>query len=184
MTKKKYEDQINEKDRIVYTSGFAGLFKPGIPVGKILSKYNHSLTIGVGANFEGKIWDVSKYIELAKLLKNFFDVIILVGDKNDTSLSKKFSLGYKGEIIDCCGLYNLLETAAIIKNSDFFVGNDSGLGHIASAVKTKSFTIFGVGEPHRYSPWGDNASWVQDKDYQINNIKPKIVANKIIEQLN
>ena len=42
-TKEKYEDQINEKDRIVYTSGFAGLFKPGIPVGKILSKYNNQI---------------------------------------------------------------------------------------------------------------------------------------------
>ena len=120
----------------------------------------------------------------SKLLDDFFDVIILVGDKKDALLSREFIIGYKGTVIDCCGHYNLLETAAIIKKSDFFVGNDSGLGHIASAVKTKSFTIFGVGEPHRYSPWGDNASWVQDKDYQINNIKPKIVANKIIEQLN
>ena len=67
---------------------------------KILSKYNHSLTIGVGANFEGKIWDVSKYIELAKLLKNFFDVIILVGDKNDITISKEFISGYNGKIIN------------------------------------------------------------------------------------
>ena len=152
---------------------------------KIFSKYKNKslLTIGVGANFEGKIWEIANYIKLASILNKFFDVIILVGDKNDTSLSKKFSLGYKGEIIDCCGLYNLLETAAIIKKSDFFVGNDSGLGHIASAVKTKSFTIFGVGEPNRYSPWGCNASWLQDKNYEINNIKPKTVANKIVEQL-
>jgi len=152
---------------------------------KIFSEYRNKslLTIGVGANFEGKIWHISNYIKLAKILKNFFDVIILVGDKNDALLSKDFSLGYKGRIIDCCGHYNLLETAAIIKKSDFFVGNDSGLGHIASAVKTKSFTIFGVGEPNRYSPWGCNASWLQDKNYEVNNIKPKTVANRIVEKL-
>ena len=34
-TKEKYADKINKKNRIVYTSGFAGLFKPGVPVGKI-----------------------------------------------------------------------------------------------------------------------------------------------------
>ena len=152
---------------------------------RIFRKYknNRSLTIGIGANFEGKIWDISNYIELASTLNEFFDVIILVGDKNDAILSKEFTLGYKGKIIDCCGNYNLLETAAIIKRSDFFVGNDSGLGHIASAVKTKSFTIFGVGEPHRYSPWGDDALWVQHKSYEINNINPKTVAKKIIKQL-
>ena len=152
---------------------------------RIFSKYKNSrfLAIGVGANFEGKIWDISNYIKLANILNDFFDVIILVGDKNDATLSEDFTLGFKGKIIDCCGYYNLLETAAIIKKSDFFVGNDSGLGHIASAVNTKSFTIFGVGEPIRYSPWGDNASWVQDKNYEINNVNPKTVANKIVKKL-
>ena len=152
---------------------------------RIFRKYknNRSLTIGIGANFEGKIWDISNYIELASTLNEFFDVISLVGDKNDAILSKEFTLGYKGKIIDCCGNYNLLETAAIIKRSDFFVGNDSGLGHIASAVKTKSFTIFGVGEPHRYSPWGTDVLWIQDRNYEINNINPKTIANKIVMQL-
>tara|TARA_B100000768_G_C11257679_1_gene367218 strand:- start:516 stop:1439 length:924 start_codon:yes stop_codon:yes gene_type:complete len=152
---------------------------------KIFSGYKNKrlLTIGVGANFEGKIWGISNYIKLANILNNFFDVIILVGDKYDAILSKDFALGYEGTIIDCCGHHNLLETAAIIKKSDFFVGNDSGLGHIASAVNTKSFTIFGVGEPTRYSPWGKNASWLQDKNYEINNINPKTVANNIVEKL-
>ena len=34
-TRDKYDDEINKKDRIVYTSGQAGIYKPGIPVGKI-----------------------------------------------------------------------------------------------------------------------------------------------------
>ena len=153
---------------------------------KIIGKYknNRFLTMGIGANFDGKIWDVSNYVELACILNNFFDVIILVGDKNDTTLSKEFISCFKGTIIDCCGYYDLLETAAIIKKSDFFVGNDSGLGHIASAVRTESFTIFGIGEPYRYRPWGDDASWIQDENHEINNIKPKTIANKIIKQLN
>jgi heptosyltransferase III len=93
-------------------------------------------------------------------------------------------LDYGGSVIDCCGHYNLLETAAIIKKSHYFVGNDSGLGHIASAVETNSFTIFGVGEPHRYRPWSRNSLWMQDKKYQINNITPNDVAKKIILNLN
>ena len=39
-TKKKLDNEINEKDRIIYTSGFAGLFKSGIPVGKMFKKSN------------------------------------------------------------------------------------------------------------------------------------------------
>ena len=152
---------------------------------KLFTKYKNKclLTIGLGANFDGKIWHISNYIKLANILNTFFDVIILVGDKNDATLSREFASGYKGIIIDCCGHYNLLETTAIIKKSDFFVGNDSGLGHIASAVKTQSFTIFGVGEPCRYKPWSKQAFWLQDENYKINNIEPKVVAKVIIDKL-
>ena len=37
-TKKEYSDKIISNEIIVYTSGLGGLFKPGIPVGKILKK--------------------------------------------------------------------------------------------------------------------------------------------------
>ncbi len=39
-TKEKHEDEIGSKEMIVYTSGLAGLFKPGIPVGKISVNLN------------------------------------------------------------------------------------------------------------------------------------------------
>jgi len=39
-TKEKVDDEINEKDRIIYTSGFAGLFRSGIPVGRMFQKSN------------------------------------------------------------------------------------------------------------------------------------------------
>ena len=39
-TKEKKDKEINKKDRIIYTSGFAGLFKSGIPVGRMFEKLN------------------------------------------------------------------------------------------------------------------------------------------------
>ena len=42
-TQDKFKNEINEKDRIVYTSGFAGLFKPGIPVGRMPSRSNNQI---------------------------------------------------------------------------------------------------------------------------------------------
>ena len=39
-TKEEYKDEITTKEIIVYTSGLGGLFKPGLPVGKIF-KNNH-----------------------------------------------------------------------------------------------------------------------------------------------
>ena len=39
-SKEKEDKEINEKDRVIYTSGFAGLFKSGIPVGRMYEKSN------------------------------------------------------------------------------------------------------------------------------------------------
>ena len=42
-TKEEYESETSASEKIVYTSGLAGLFKPGIPVGKILKNSNDKI---------------------------------------------------------------------------------------------------------------------------------------------
>ena len=42
-TKEEYQDEIKTKSLIVYTSGLGGLFKPGIPVGKINNNINNRI---------------------------------------------------------------------------------------------------------------------------------------------
>ena len=42
-TKEEYESEVITSEKIVYTSGLAGLFKPGIPVGKILKNSNDKI---------------------------------------------------------------------------------------------------------------------------------------------
>jgi rod shape-determining protein MreC len=42
-TKEKYKDEINSNEMIVYTSGLGGLFKPGMPVGKINSDIKNDI---------------------------------------------------------------------------------------------------------------------------------------------
>jgi rod shape-determining protein MreC len=61
-TKEKVDDEINEKDRIIYTSGFAGLFRSGIPVGRMFKKSN------------GKINFFSKFTQLEYVKIVAFDM--------------------------------------------------------------------------------------------------------------
>jgi ADP-heptose:LPS heptosyltransferase len=46
-----------------------------------------------------------------------------------------------------CGKLSLLDTAGIIKLAKVFVGNDSGLLHVARAVGTKAVQIYGATHP-------------------------------------
>ena len=42
-TKDDIKEDLNKKDRIVYTSGQAGIFKPGIPIGQIFKNSNNQI---------------------------------------------------------------------------------------------------------------------------------------------
>ena len=44
---------------------------------------------------------------------------------------------------DCCGQLSILETAEVIRRADYFVGIDSGPAHLANAVGTFGFLLFG-----------------------------------------
>jgi heptosyltransferase III len=141
------------------------------------------LAIGVGANFAGKIWPASSFAVLANMLTSFFDVVFVFGDKNDARLVSSFASKCKLPVVDYCGKLNLLETAAYIKKAEYFIGNDSGLGHIASALSVPTFTVFGVGQPERYLPWGKYAKWYQDPQFEIKNVDAALIAEIIIPTL-
>jgi ADP-heptose:LPS heptosyltransferase len=59
-------------------------------------------------------------------------------------------LGTKGDgsaagerVIDLRGAFDLLETAGVLHEADLFVGNDTGLGHMAAALGTPACVVFG-----------------------------------------
>ncbi len=146
--------------------------------------YKNILAIGLGANSRHKIWPVKFYAQLSNMLKNKYDLIVLVGDIKDSKLSGPFIDSYQGPIINLCGKVDLLTTAAVLQKADLFIGNDSGLGHIASALETKTYTIFGPGQPNRYKPWGEYAYYIQDKLKMIDHIKPGIIYEDIVKKFN
>ncbi len=141
------------------------------------------LALGLGANFKGKIWPTHAFVSLAYSLSTHFDVILLLGNQQDAVLADKFIMEYKLPVINACGRFDLLETTALLERADLFVGNDSGLGHLASAVDTPTFTVFGVGEPNRYRPWGSKASWIQEYDSDINLIDSEAVTIAIKQKV-
>jgi len=65
---------------------------------------------------------------------------------------------------------SLLEAASLLEKSCLYIGPDSGLGHIASAVKTPTISFFSLMKPERYRPWGDNAICICGPENDARNI--------------
>jgi len=141
------------------------------------------LALGLGANFAGKIWPVVAYIELSQALAPYVDAVVLLGNEKEKSLSEQFMAQSSMPTFNFCGKLTLIETFELLKNVTYFVGNDSGLGHLASAANIPTFTIFGVGSPARYLPWSKKAQYYQDPHQEITHIKPATIANLVIGQI-
>jgi heptosyltransferase II len=102
-----------------------------------------------------KRWPATNFGELAALLvREAGATVVLVGsdtDKNAVDTVRDFA---KVPVLDLCGQLSMVQLGALCKHASLFVGNDSGVSHLASAVGTPVVTIFGPTNPNRYRPLG------------------------------
>lgn len=129
------------------------------------------LGLGIGAKAEKKIWSKENYLSLVEEVGIFFDAVVFLGDDRDKELSDFISSRVGMPCINLCGMTSILQSVAVQQLFLVFIGNDSGLGHMASAVGIPTITIFGAGEPGRYRPWGERSVWLQGKNNDLENIK-------------
>lgn len=139
---------------------------------------NRWLCIGPGANWEKKIWPAERYALAATELSGGFDALVLLGNKADNQQAELVAGRVRLPCVNLCGRTTLLQAGAVMERMTLFLGNDSGLGHIAAAAGVPSFTLFGPGSPERYHPWGARAAWLTAPDGNIENIPVNIVVEK------
>ena len=137
------------------------------------------LALGPGANWEPKIWPAARFQELVAQLSDAFDAVILLGGPGDADRCAAVARSCSLPCLDLAGQTGLLEAAAILARASIFIGNDSGLGHIAAAVNTATLTLFGPGQPERYRPWGDKARWLTSPQNDLNRLGVAEVAAQI-----
>jgi heptosyltransferase-2 len=97
-------------------------------------------------------WPVGNYVELSRsLIDNKNASIILLGSEKECEMSSYFEkkLGEKIYFKNLVGKTDLFKACALIKSCDLFVGNDSGLLHIANALNVPSIGIFGPTSPEQ-----------------------------------
>ncbi len=125
------------------------------------------LALGPGANWPPKVWAAERFAALANSLGDVFQGVILLGSAADTVRCDSVARALELPHLNLAGQLDLLTATAILEQAALFVGNDSGLGHLASAVSTRCVTVFGPGNPERYHPWGGGNRWLQGENASL-----------------
>ncbi|MGE0385347.1 MAG: glycosyltransferase family 9 protein [Gammaproteobacteria bacterium] len=137
------------------------------------------LALGPGANWPGKIWPVERFAALVEVLADAFDRVVLLGNGADRERAGALAARLALPAANLAGATDLGTAAAVLAASQAFVGNDSGLGHIAAAAGIPTLAVFGPGDPDRYRPWGPSADWIGSADRQIASVPVAAVAQRL-----
>lgn len=89
-----------------------------------------------GSRVAGKCWPPENFRQLTEHLKSLQYTPVICGGERETSLVAKLQQNTSIEVINLTGQTSLMDLAAIIKNAQFVVSNDTSAVHIAAAVKT------------------------------------------------
>jgi heptosyltransferase III len=137
------------------------------------------LAVGPSAKWPGKKWPSAYYRELLMLAADHFDGAIVLGSAEDAEECATVSKAPMATL-QTAGETTLAVAAALISRAEVFIGNDSGLGHMAAAVSVPSLTLFGPGQPARYRPWGPLAHVVLAPEQDLARLTPAMVFSEVL----
>ncbi len=128
------------------------------------------LAIGPAANWRGKQWRAERFAELVLRLTAGdgplprAPVAVLAAGHERGQAEPLLDAIPADRRIDLVGRVDLLTAAAVLRGCALFIGNDTGLMHIAAACGTPTLGLFGPSPSRQYAPWGPRTAFVASVD--------------------
>lgn len=96
-----------------------------------------------GSRHFTKRWPEENYGELARMLTAEGTSLLLFGGEEDCGTAAAIRMAAPGRVHDLTGRLTLLETAAAMEHCRAVIANDSGLMHMATAMRRPVVALFG-----------------------------------------
>jgi len=107
-----------------------------------------------GTAFETKRWSAVNFAQVAESLTNKGFAVVAIASEPESPTLRELSSATSIPITTFQDL-SLPEITALASKARIFIGNDSGIAHIAAAVQTPTVVIFGSSNRTHWRPWTD-----------------------------
>jgi heptosyltransferase-3 len=146
---------VTEGDR---DGGIELLDQTGVDLSKKL------VVIHPGSGSRNKCWHLENLLNLAKeLLAKEFEVLFLLGPAELERLRPAEEAHIYGTA-KCVAHLSLTQVVGLLSCSDAFIGNDSGVTHLAAGMGLRTFAMFGPTDPALYRPIGPALTVFRDME--------------------
>ena len=122
-----------------------------------------TVAINVGARWLTKRWPPEQFAVVARrAVQQRGAGLVLVGAQEDRPLVDALNVALGSvNALDLCGRTTLPQLAAIAREADVVLSNDTGPLHLAAATGSKVVGVYTCTSPTRTGPYGPNAVAVQ-----------------------
>lgn len=107
------------------------------------------------ARWGAKKWPIESFVQLSQMLTEKYHVCV-VGGVQELSLGQTIAAEQTTNITNLCGKLTIDEVVDVIAKAECVIANDSGLMHVAAAVRTPIVGIYGPTSPETYPPLSDS----------------------------
>jgi len=134
-----------------------------------------------GAGSTAKRWPSRSFLELAQRLRILGDLLIVEGPA-ETGLGSDLarSVGPGAHLASELPLRIL---AAVLSYCRAFVGNDSGITHLAAGLQIPCVALFGPSLPEHWAPQGSHVSVLRDADGCIPCSNPREGSHRCLDNI-
>jgi ADP-heptose:LPS heptosyltransferase len=125
------------------------------------------LAVAPAANWVGKTWPAERFALVARRMLAAGGpmaggrLMVLSGPDEQAAANTVRAVVGREACIDLAGKESLLVCYAALKRARLFIGNDSGLMHLAAAAGAPTLGLFGPSEEKFYRPWGPLARTIR-----------------------
>jgi lipopolysaccharide heptosyltransferase I len=107
-----------------------------------------------GSAHDTKCWPHERFARLAEKLRTDYDLpVAAIGSASESSAIDQMALAATTPIINLAGRTHLQTLCALLRHAKLVVSNDTGPGHIASALGVPLVMLFSWSNPARIYPY-------------------------------
>jgi ADP-heptose:LPS heptosyltransferase len=128
--------------------------------GLTLEEKSRAIILHPGSGNKRKVWPLERFFGLSQILRDRLGsrILIILGPAEGSEVERVFEGMDPHAFIQVKGL-SLLQLASVMEGCRLFIGNDSGVSHMASALGIPTMALFGPTDPRVWSPRGEKV-WV------------------------
>lgn len=128
------------------------LFREGVTAGEEL------VLIHPFAAVPQRGWALEDFAQLSLRLKEQGLRVGILGSPRERALFESVRDQFGEDCVDLVGKCPLRVTMALLKKCTLFIGNDSGIMHLAAASGVPIVALFGPQSPVKFGPWSKQAT--------------------------